>query len=250
MGNQNDLASLYKPLCDVEAAYRTLGVEESAEKAMKGLSTPFLINISAEYTQSHPRVVIVGQETMGWGWGADSHLTYQDFVKHKTLDAAQLLYDGYLKSPVMTPFFQYLNKIQRGIFGDEETVPGQILWLNLFKFNHEPDHCYMIYSPYCDAALNLQRDVFQQEIKLLEPAVVVFLTGPYYDKIIQHFYPDVVFQPVENSNTRLFARLSDRQLPKLSFRTYHPGYLNRRKKMADSIVATIIQSVRREFGTA
>jgi hypothetical protein len=242
---QTELTSLYRPLMDRSEMCRICGGTEAAEKAMQGLSPPFFISTNSDYEESHPKVVIVGPET--WGWILKG--TYSTFLDSVTLDTAIKKYDCYLKNHNGTVFFQYFRRIRRGIFGDNsDTKPGTILWLNLFKFNHEPHTCRMTVSPHREAALAMQDNIFQREITLLKPNVVIFLTGPHYDEIIQRFYPAVKFEAIGDQPVTQLAQVVDDQLHALSFRTYHPGYMNRRKLKTDPLISTIIQKVRETFG--
>lgn len=68
----------------------------------------------------------------------------------------------------------------------------------------------------------------EEEIKIINPDIVLFLTGPNYDYYIKNQLKGVEFKTVENYGIRQFARVEYKSLPKNSFRIYHPVYLRRR----------------------
>lgn len=70
------------------------------------------------------------------------------------------------------------------------------------------------------------------ELSILQPDIVLFLSGPYYDKAIQlQLGEDVAFEPlVDGIASRELARVSHPLLPPHAYRTYHPGHLSRGKK--------------------
>lgn len=73
----------------------------------------------------------------------------------------------------------------------------------------------MIFSP-----------VIKSEIKILKPDIVIFFTGPYRDKWIEHNFNDAKFLKTETSFSKWpLAQLVSKYLPEKSFRTYHPNYL-------------------------
>jgi hypothetical protein len=59
------------------------------------------------------------------------------------------------------------------------------------------------------------------------PNVVVFFTGYSYDKHLETHISDIQFNTYSNWSRNQFVICSSNLLPPLSFRTYHPGYLNR-----------------------
>lgn len=67
----------------------------------------------------------------------------------------------------------------------------------------------------------------EDEIKIINPDIVLFLTGYNYDNYIKKQLHDVEFAAVSGYNEKEFARLKHSVLPYNSFRIYHPGYLQR-----------------------
>jgi hypothetical protein len=71
-------------------------------------------------------------------------------------------------------------------------------------------------------------NVLECEIKILQPDVIIFFTGPYYDdKIRIQITDDLVFrQVVEHIPSRELARLENINLPYFTYRLYHPDYMD------------------------
>jgi hypothetical protein len=76
------------------------------------------------------------------------------------------------------------------------------------------------------------------EIEILKPKVCIFFTGPHFDWRIRKIFPDVEFTAIEGYSINQFSRLKHQELPVLSFRTYHPGYL-RRSRLEEKVVEFI-----------
>jgi hypothetical protein len=245
MSIENELTLLYqKRFMDGAAIDVACNSSEIAKEMMGKISAPFLIKSNEEYEKSCPRVVIVGKETHGW-WGGK----YKDFLDgKKTIDDLLSFYENFDFARKYkyrnSPFWRYFTKIRTGIFG-ADCQRSAVLWSNLFKF--DKGRGSMIDSQYKKAVLALQGDVFQQEIKLLDPQVVIFLTGPDYDPIIKHFYPDVQRLALGDFRTREVAQLDDLSgaLPKLSFRTYHPNHLKFLGKKREKYLNEILEAVKR-----
>lgn len=75
-------------------------------------------------------------------------------------------------------------------------------------------------------------NVLPYEVEVLEPNVVVFLTGPNYDSRIEKTFTNrhetetnLKFMEVSGYTIRQFARLEHPTLPFHTYRTYHPKCL-------------------------
>jgi hypothetical protein len=243
--NQTKLTTLYQRFLDREAICRACGSVEDVEKFTNEIDGPFLIKTNEEYEESNPRVVIVGQETNGW------LTSYKAFLDNKTaIEGALSVYEAFdFGKTYKSPFLQYFHRTRTGIFGTGATDNNRraVLWLNLFKFCHISKDRSMMRSKHKATVLQLQGNVFQQEVAILKPDVCIFLTCPYYDEFIRGFYPGITFQPMPGFSERQVALLAHEQLPPLSFRTYHPGYLNRFKSRTEKYLPAIVQRVTDAF---
>jgi hypothetical protein len=164
--------------------------------------------------------MIIGQENNGWIDGCK----YNEFISKKDIEDALAVYRGFNIADYGSPFGHYFAMFRDRIAESEgKHRKRAVLYSNLFKLNQFTLH--MIGSPYLEHVLTLQGDIFQKEVEILAPEVVIFLTGPDYDHIIRRFYPEVVFAPIDKYTERELALVSAVGLPRLTFRTYHPGFI-------------------------
>ncbi|MEI6314462.1 MAG: hypothetical protein WCO89_06295 [Syntrophus sp. (in: bacteria)] len=204
------LADFY---CQVKA--RAPGNYES----FTDLVGPDLIWVDDEYLKTQPRIAIIGQQVLGWDY------TYPEFINNwEVVDAI----DEYRKFDYgvryySTPFWRFFHQVrtlQHGPNAGQRTV----LWTNLVKFV-SADENSILGKPYREAALALQDDVLITELRLTTPDICIFLTGPEYDSIIDRYYPGIKYHAL-NAPVRAFAKLEHPDLPKHSYRCYHPKYLS------------------------
>jgi hypothetical protein len=117
-------------------------------------------------------------------------------------------------------------------------------WINLLKFV-TADRKSVLGMPFENAALNLQGDLFLRELAILRPHACIFATGPHYDRIIERYYPGIIFED-DGFGVRTLAALKHAWLPVPSFRTYHPHALRRMKKW-DAVFAQLCVRLKDHF---
>ncbi len=75
-----------------------------------------------------------------------------------------------------------------------------------------------------------QAGLVADELAILGPHVCLFFTGPNYDGFIETIFPGCEFMACGDAPKRELATLVHSALPRASFRTYHPSFLNRRSR--------------------
>lgn len=240
MNIQEKLNAAYRPLVDLNLVYERLGECRDADEILKQLNGPFLLATNDVYESAIPRIIIVGQENNGW----IEHYDYRAWFNSMTVDETVAAYRRFdVASYPYGSFSRYF-----AMFRDELLEPAwkgnpkAVLWGNLFKLNHQGSQS--IYSPLLEPMLRLQAGVIEEEITALQPDVVLFLTGPRYDDVLRRSFPDAEFQAIDGHPTNEIAKVVAANLPKQSFRTYHPGYLNRIRRKKPHCVEAIISQVR------
>lgn len=179
------------------------------------ISKPLLMSVPPLYAETRHKLMVVGQETLGWG-------------EERTLNARDLMeeYDAWAlgKAYQTTPFWAAARQVANALNG-----PGGMdgfLWTNLVKVNGVGGRPA---SDVEEAVSSL--GLLQKEIEITRPDVVVFFTGPNYDGRLVATFPGVTFEQTSSTESlRCLATVRHRQLPTRSFRTYHPAYLRRRGK--------------------
>jgi hypothetical protein len=214
-------------------------------------SAPLLLHIFDEWLQSRNRVLVVGQETFSWGLDSYYHgrpgraclncpfepvTTFAkwrelpDGTGTKALLHAYEIFDFAKTQPLTSrsPFWRAFRELMEKIEGRNSR--RAIMWSNLFRVDWNGGSVLKAEEQFRHMISSAQRYLLRDEIAILQPGSVVFVTGPKYDFELKAEFEGVDFQQVDSSPTRRLARLVHPQLPRTSFRTYHPSYLQRSKK--------------------
>jgi len=201
---------------DFQRMVAAIGDEENAD-----YEGPLLMHCWDDaYNSSDVKILFVGQETNGWN----------GFDRPKDKDSIDRILHHYetfrLGEKYNSTFWQSINYINENVNSGKRL---NFLWTNILKLGRSgigrpSDHVSRSELKY----LNILGD----EIAIVKPDAVVFLSGPNYDPDLKDRIPDIVFENFEELPTRAFAKLKSSCLPLLSFRTYHPNYLRQAKKEA------------------
>ena len=175
--------------------------------------------VPPNYEKMKYKILIVGQENDGWGIEDNARLSMfatLDFLDSKDYNDRR-------------PFFSFPYKFCKSInnLGDiQDSKKTYFTWVNLreFSFNEAPKTSL---SKEAQNIIDNEFNILEEEIKIINPDIVLFLTGPRYDyhMEIEKQLKGVEFKTVENYDIRQFARVEHKSLPKNSFRIYHPFYL-------------------------
>ena len=207
------------------------------------ISPPLLLSIPRGWMESACRVMVVGQETRGWGLNGKYHnrlggpcevCPYKESIPlegqpkmAQSVDALLHVYEVFKFAETQpatrrSPFwcaFRELNETRR---------EARFIWSNLFRVDFNEQSVLVAPESTQREIREAQRGLLSDEIGILGPLVVVFFTGPRYDHELEAEFPGVRFCPIEgSSSTRKLARLEHARLPYDSVRTYHPNYLKK-----------------------
>ncbi len=200
-------------------------------------SHPFLLYVfEEEYSQAPVKIMIIGQETNGWGGEMDD------------IEPAIKLYKDFnMGRQYNTTFWKWVHRINQ-MLGNPNI--NCFVWNNILKFGKEEYDQKLEKGNFKGRPdINVTRlenkyfNVISDEISILKPEVCIFLTGPNYDNDIKAKFPDVEFMSIEDYPKREFAQLKSSKLPIHSYRTYHPGYGNRYKDWYSKIFEFIRRKV-------
>lgn len=192
-----------------------------------------------DYSEADIRVMVFGQETNGW---------WTDLPEADSVTDIQMLIDKYDEGfntgdifLLKTPFWNGFDKF-RQMLG--EKYPGKkirYVWNNIVKIGKAngkgcpPDCIY-----------NIEREYFPviaEEIKIIKPNVILFLTGPDYDSKIADNFGQLQYSAIPPFPERELAKVS---IPDVgfAFRMYHPNYFRYRSDInIDSFFNSIIQNI-------
>lgn len=237
MEMKKQLAGLYE---DYKKKWEKAATETSPD-FLERLSSPLLLSARDAWPNSKKRLLMVGQETLGWGfqegeyypWDGSPIISFLDFLN--VSNAVQLLQNGYehfdfskhQPENYRSPFWQTYRTLREKLENDME---WSILWSNLFRFS--VDGGSVIGSCTEDelsTVSNLNRGILNDEIATLKPSCVIFFTGPNYDFELERCFQGIEYSQFKAHPVREVALLKHPALPTKSYRTYHPRYLFMRK---------------------
>jgi len=180
-------------------------------------TNPLLITVQDEYKYINAdiRVMIFGQETNDWGGDFMNDIKhiisiYEDFFSSKHC----FKYGG-----------QFWNGISRFLKMLELQNPNksiEFIWNNVIKVGKSgkkgkpPEYIYHVEKE------NFR--ILNEEMQILQPNLVLFLSGPYYDNILIEQFKDIGFQNIEEYQQKQIAKVNLLNCDS-AFRTYHPNYL-------------------------
>lgn len=156
-----------------------------------GPAHPLLIQPPANYGESTLKVMYVGQETNGYENEIGS-LRKDQNTPH-SVETLLALYDNFTNAPggfkYRGHFTNAVNSYQQAFSRIDPTAT--FTWNNVVKIGNAHDKGL-------PSETNLQWqdhwfDVIREEIRLLAPDVVLFFTGPRYDRFLRRVLPDVTF---------------------------------------------------------
>ncbi len=190
-------------------------------------ANPFLIFEPQDYYCKSKKVMICGQETQGWGNEFDTS------PESATIEALQQLYDNFVNvGGYNSPYWQFVNSLKKAC------TNVSFVCNNIVKIGKK-------YGAGCDDRLNELSlkyfPVLREEIVVLKPDVILFLTGPNYDWRIRNALGNFNFNPVGGINKLVRISFCDTSLP-VAYRCYHPRYL-RVSKQENIVRSFFIENV-------
>lgn len=227
----------------------------------KDLSAPLLLKIPEMWLKSTPRLLIVGQETRGWGccaensegfrWPWESVINFAEFLAFSSsIEALVDLYGQFEfalhnRKNYSRPFWKAYRQIRRAIDGTVDGFETSVLWTNLWRMDYQrcPVHTH---SEVKMPVWNLQKNMslLAREISILEARGVIFFVGRNNWWFLKDAFPDLEIRRFGNFDEKVVSWVSARGLPQLSAYTYHPAYLARLRRW------DVIDALEREFSSA
>ena len=180
------------------------------------ISAPYLAWVHPDYEQADIKLVVVGKETNGWG-----ERSLAGRVSSEAVDILMREYQDFQlgthyrgRASFWTPVHELYRRLN---------PTGPTLGFVALNASVVDQDCS---TPNADVRSALIRTgLLPEEIRILEPNVVVFHTGPEYETWLDGWFPGL-----NRVGDAWLARLAATGLPALSFRTYHPMYLNYRSE--------------------
>jgi hypothetical protein len=190
-------------------------------KQMPSATNPFLIKTLENYHSADIKIMFFGQETNTWynnlPFNVDELMRkYHDFFDDITNRDAE----------IRRPFFQMYRSL-REIAKIDKTEKSGFVWNNVLKIGKR-DGKGTPSKAIIDMTFK-NFDVLQSELNILKPDLLVFFSGPDYDRFIRQSLGNFTIINLENCENRKGCSLKfeNNYNPAHAIRTYHPGYLRR-----------------------
>jgi len=211
------------------------------ELAFDDVQPVIVMNVPEKWASAEKRVLLVGQETMGWDF-EPGHYYDWPYPPIKSL-GAYLEYDasvgammhGYQSFEFAahqpnynSPFWRAYRQIRLAVGDAPDGFDTSVLHTNLFKSAVDGGSIVKNGSEEeADAVWQYSAGLLAKEIETLKPDVVIMFTGPDYDRYIDFEFAGVDFNEVDRHAPRVISKLFHPALPEETYRTYHPNYLSR-----------------------
>lgn len=205
----NELCTAFKPILE----------DEDLESWP---TNPLLIQIDNEdeFKNADIRVMIFGQETNGWFDG--SMTANVDSNLPPILNCYNKFYNGGECWSYGGQFWNGFSKFWTMLEAKYPNKKIRYVWNNIVKIGKSenkgfpPDYIYEVERTHFA--------VIKDELQIIKPNVVLFLTGPNYDNIISDNFGQLTYSEIPSFSQRQLSKVS---LPGVdyAFRTYHPNYL-------------------------
>ncbi len=200
-------------------------------------SAPLLVSPRSGWTTSSTRILVIGQETNGWGGNGSSvggsRLSSLDHFCLNESGVADML-RAYVSFDFASSYSHRNSAFWRAFRLLESEVAHEgvlAMWTNLFKVDVGGSVVRGCNEKTRKLLREAQAGVLAEEVRVLDPTVVVFFTGPTYDEEIGHAFGKPEFHSLWSDRpVREAAQLISPLLPRLSFRMYHPNYLQRSRR--------------------
>lgn len=225
---------------------------EEARKNLdsENIAVPFVPYVGDNYAQAKHKILVVGKATHGWGW-KDGQWNKEASLKdiEQNISEAQW-YSELSKIPnefierKIIPHYSgcsgyYYSRFWKSIYQIAgvlldmgtaeycrskqvaEHVFSSVAWTNLFKLTDRKG------NP-SSSLIKLQNphNSLIEEIECLNPDIILFFTGPPYDKHLERVLPHIAeyYGPYNIKEIYGVTRELPAGQPKVALRTYHPQY--------------------------
>ncbi|WP_432745981.1 hypothetical protein ABXJ76_08395 [Methylobacter sp. G7] len=183
-----------------------------------GYSAVFLPSVSESYFSSNIRTMIIGKETRGWYNNTCSGKLNQKFELDDVV-TSQERHAKFLSEPhPRSKFFQFYRKACATLNGEKKCSGESIIWSNLMCVSHHSKS--PVKSKSFDEVNTLSKKLLLAQIEVLQPELMLFVTGTSYDKYIREFFPNRVTIKVIKPRSLWHFDIDSAQC----FRTSHPQW--------------------------
>lgn len=222
---QKQLDNLYHSY--LEAIFSDKEIEKMIED--NKLSSPQLLDVETprgNYLNSEFKVLFIGKETNDW---FNSNERYNEGLIpingqfEKYINSLKKLYKSHnIGVKYRSPIYLFIDHLLKKLNESKQT--GMLL-TELLRHDY---NCKGLPQHLIEKLAYEENSILREEVEILKPNALIFLTGPSYDKHIKMTYPMAVFQECEGYGIRQVAVIENIPNIKKAVRIYHPDYHNRK----------------------
>ena len=223
---QKQLNELYKTVFTPEK----LATLKDKEK----LSAPLLIKVFDSYINSDIKIMFVGKETNHWltkvndknKKGVNYLLNYYDEAFEHLFRRYEKAFENNENSHKSAFFSQYMN-IRDQLMNAEF---GSIVWNNIYKLSYDQNKGFSKSAKNHPDIPELSKKIFLEELNILQPDILIFVTGASYDTEIKNYLEEykTIDVPIKKRLWKFSYQLNNKNI--LCYRTIHPHYYRRNHK--------------------
>ena len=203
-------------------------IEELNKELKCGKLALLLPSVPQNYQKSKYKIMVIGQELNGgYGIRSEPRITMLDNLRGQSFDSCK-----------QRCFFSFPAELCHAVneIGGKlniKEIRSYFVWAEIKKFSYHKKTNSKNKAPRTQLNKEVQNlidakfNILEDEIRIINPNIVLFLTGHRYDNYIKAQLDGVDFKAVKGYKEKQFARVEHEALPKNSFRIYHPSYLRR-----------------------
>jgi len=201
---------LLKVYCDRIADFQH--IQDACKES--NISGPLLISPNEKYAKQPFPFLAVGQETNGWR-------TFTDIVSEEECKKMMSEYEDFnvCEKSYPSPFWNFIRKIEKAL-GNESC---SCAFSNISKYDYENGRPDAIH----EKIFSVVDSLLLEEINIVKPKICLFFTSYQFDYRLKNIFEQIEFIETGAFDIYKLCRLKHPNLPALSFRTYHPGFLQR-----------------------
>lgn len=196
-----------------------------------------------EYAQSKTKVMIAGQQASFWQY--DPELTIDESIAW----TKNFLYKDRRRSAFWNFCYEFekiINNNGDGCFGENSFNKHSFFYSNVFRIANLADPEYMLKKDALVKEYLADIQTLSAEIQTVAPDIVLFLTGPEYDRFLADIFKKATFEQASGSySKRSLAKIRHEMLPDNTFRLYHPRYVQWRH--LDYLWTPLMWEIKKEY---
>lgn len=150
------------------------------------LAGVFLPGVTQAYLNAGVKVMVIGKETRGWGMLHSETARFSSMAAY--VDHAMQKHEKMLGAPpAASKFFQFYRDVCDSVLGASTRASDAAAWSNLFCISYRSASPARLACGFNEIK-DMSRALLHAQIEVLQPDVLLFVTGAGYDHYIKEFF--------------------------------------------------------------